>query len=89
VAPPTSSSRNSKICTVQLRNPKWEVGGVIVTLFCEMDPTKSLNAAGYRFLNVSFLKIPPFRGVHDFMGPKMTLGWRLVAFNGSKKSFSP
>ena len=67
MAPPTSSSRNSKICTVQLRNPKWEVGGVIVTLFCEIDPTKSLNAAGYRFLNVSFQKISPCRGVLGFL----------------------
>jgi len=25
----------------------------------------------------------------DFFGPKMALGWRLVPFNGPKKSWAP
>ena len=45
-------------------------------LFCEIDPTKSQNGAGYRFQNGSLQKISPFWG-------------GLVPFNGPKKSWAP
>ena len=34
-------------------------------------------------------KILTFRGALNFLGPKMALGWRLVPFNGPKKSWAP
>jgi len=40
-------------------------------LFCKIDPTKSLNGAGYRFQNGSLQKISPFRWALDILGPKM------------------
>ena len=58
-------------------------------LFYKIDPPKSQNGACYRFQNGSLQKISPFRGALDFLGPKMALGWRLVPFNGPKKSWAP
>ena len=58
-------------------------------LFCKIDPPKSQNGACYRFQNGFLQKISPFRGALDFLGPKMALGWRLVPFNGPKKSWAP